>query len=333
MRNAQIDIFRLFLILWIILFHFTTGYNGLIGVNPIHFPLSFSLGGTVGTTIFFILAGWYMGKSITGLSFTSIQDYIKFATKRYWRLWPSYAVAVSLIFVFLLLVPLPNVKNTVFEWCINFLLIVHPGINYIDGAHWFLSALFVSQLITALTIFAPPILRKWIIFILLLILSIVFYRWEYEPSFLFIYLSSWMRVLLGVVVYIAVKCEGWFHSRYVNISLVLLLTVIIFYSEGLRSFFLALIITYGIMLILLSLRINGSSHFCELATKVSEFSFVWYLVHQRIGYTLLHHFCPSGELSAVWLLFPILVTALLALVVYYLSQNLVSYIKNKHCFN
>lgn len=158
MRNGFVDLFRFILILWIILFHFTFGYNGAYrDIAPINFSPVFKIGGPVGTTIFFILAGWYMGHYIEKGSFNSIGDYLRYCIRRYWRFWPAYFCAILIVYPFLLLFPLPGYENGFGKFIVNAILIFHPGIGYVDGAHWFLSALLITQLVTASVIFTPPI--------------------------------------------------------------------------------------------------------------------------------------------------------------------------------
>lgn len=157
--NPSIDIFRFLLILYIVLFHYTTGYNGINGVEQIYFPYIFKYGGSVGTTLFFILAGYFMGPKLFNGSFTNLKEYLRYCVDRYMRFWPTYAIAVVLIFVWLLFLPVPGKEVNFAKFLANFFIIVFPG-QRVDGAHWFLATLLEVQCITAIVKFAPPIGEK-----------------------------------------------------------------------------------------------------------------------------------------------------------------------------
>lgn len=71
-RNLNVEFLRGILMVWIVLYHFTTRYSQLFGVK---YPITFDYGGTIGVAIFFILSGYfYFGKIITSecCSFTQV---------------------------------------------------------------------------------------------------------------------------------------------------------------------------------------------------------------------------------------------------------------------
>ena len=58
-RNWLVDAYRLLLILWIALFHFTSAYNATDSSVQIHYPIAFNKG-YIGVSIFFFMSGYYM---------------------------------------------------------------------------------------------------------------------------------------------------------------------------------------------------------------------------------------------------------------------------------
>lgn len=62
-RNILIDLLRIILLAWIVLFHYTVHYNKVYGVD-LPFRFTFENGGTVGVAIFFIISGFFAATSL-----------------------------------------------------------------------------------------------------------------------------------------------------------------------------------------------------------------------------------------------------------------------------
>ena len=155
-HNYSVDIIRFGLIAWIVLHHYTCVYNVIDGVEPIYFPLRFNQGGHVGNACFFVLAGYFMGRNFFKGSFSSIKEFILYCVRRYLRFYPTYALAVVFIAIWLFGFPLPERETDILKFVVNFLFIVHPS-GFVDGAHWFVAILLLCQCITVILKFTPPI--------------------------------------------------------------------------------------------------------------------------------------------------------------------------------
>lgn len=222
--------------------------------------------------------------------------------------------------------PLPEYEVGLGKFIVNALLIFHPGIGFIDGAHWFLSALLVTQLVTALVTFTPTHWRKWIIYASCLILAVYFWEWEYEPTMAFIYLGSELKLLMGVSLFFVFK--KWEKNKLLTLFFTAALTFLVFYSISLRPYLAALSVTITIMLICLHVKIQLPSLLSKCATYFGSLAFAWYLIHQRIGYSIMYHILSKGDMSFLWLIIPVSITLLLAICVDYLSGKL-----NRFCIN
>lgn len=323
-RNYIIDLVRFLLILWIILFHYTIGYNGNALVKPILFPVSFNSGGPVGTTLFFILAGFFMGKKLFIGQSINLKEYLKYCLKRYFRFWPAYALAVIIIFAWLQLLPVPSLQVRWSEFLVNLFFIIHPG-SYVDGAHWFIAVLLVAQFVIFLVKFAPPQSTKFSVSVREIVLSISFVflgilsiLLSGHNSLKLVFIDSSIKIILGLFLYSCVKERSRMHYVQIFIST-------LFVSWLLRKYLLAFIPLYLMLVLIIQLRPQIPSKIGEVFGFLGDISFSWYLIHQNIGYSLLYHFCPIGNISLVWICFPLFATLLLAIIVHHASNSI-----NKH---
>lgn len=324
MRKYSIDILKFILIFWIVLFHYTSSssINGII-----QFPLSFKNGGSVGTTLFFILAGYFMGSSLLAGQFDKVMCFIQYCIKRYWRFWPAYAISVIIIYFWMLAMPVPDKLVGVEKFLINLVFIIHPG-RYVDGAHWFLATLLEVQFFTTLLKFVPfnfSLLRINVHFreVLLVLLFLIFALWAsqltYEPTFKYIFVNSEAKLLLGVIICMAYKYKSSFSWMLLILSSVLI-------GYVMWQFWYVFIPVYIFMLVLLFVDIPTLSNFSPVAQYLGGISFTWYLVHQNIGYSILYHFCPHGNISFAWVLVPVFVTIIIAIFIDFMALHLSTYI-------
>lgn len=69
LKNNKLEGLRGLLMLWIVIFHYTTMYNVYVD-RPILFPIEFNNGGAVGVYMFFVISGYFMvSKILTGGGF------------------------------------------------------------------------------------------------------------------------------------------------------------------------------------------------------------------------------------------------------------------------
>lgn len=328
--NYSIDLFRFALILYIILYHYTAGYNANAEINPIYFPHSFSHGGPVGTTLFFILAGYFMGSSLLSGKFNKIKEYFIFCLKRYWRFWPAYAFAVLIIFLWMLVLPVPGKQVGFGKFIVNFVFIIHPG-RYVDGAHWFLATLLEIQFFTALIKFAPPSchikgvnnnLRELLVVLLFSVFGIWASQMTYEPTFKYIFVNSEAKLLMGVIIYMVQKDNSKFLKTIFILSSFLMVCVM-------RQFWYTFTPLYIVMLLLFFIPFSVSPKIGVVAGFLGGISFTWYLVHQNIGYSLMYHYCPTGEVGFLWLAMPLVVTSIIAICIQWPSKIFGELIKFK----
>lgn len=142
----------------------------------------------------------------------------------------------------------------------------------------------------------------------------------YTPTSTFVFINSESKVLLGLLLY-QLKSE----TTKENIVISVVATIVMAYI--MRQFFFIYLFLFVIMLLLLFVDFRLTKRVGCIAKYLGAISLTWYLVHQNIGYSLLYHFCPSGEISFEWIVLPVIVTFVLALLTYYLAEILNNIIK------
>lgn len=198
--NYTLDLWRFLLILWIVLFHYTSGYKE--GIIPTYFPVRFGNGGPVGVTCFFVISGFFMGHMLIRDITFSWRDYMQYIKKRYLRFFPIYTIAVLLIFLWLQFWPVESRMTGWLDFIVNTVLIWHPGFDYVDGAHWFLAVLILIQFFTAVLMFFQPSARYVIGIMIYLILSIACIDEGFPRHGIYILLASEVKLLFGIMLFL-----------------------------------------------------------------------------------------------------------------------------------
>lgn len=134
-RNQQVEGLRgvaiMIIVLYHVVFRFQQIYLGeMTWTNPM---------GRFGTCLFMIISCYYLVDFKKSNSDFSLSRYLK---KKFWRLWPCYAIAITITAVVIHIWPLPERMSTLTDWILN-IIFVNGFIDtpYIDGAHWYLTTL------------------------------------------------------------------------------------------------------------------------------------------------------------------------------------------------
>lgn len=317
-KNFGIQGLRGVLMLWIILFHYTTRYSQLYPEN-INFSILFPNGGVVGVILFFIISGFFFGQVIWDYDNSDsykveIKHTFLFFSKRYLKLWKPYFISCLIIVAFLFFIPLDGRTNTsIISIIINLLFIWHPKVEYIDSAHWFMANLIYIQFLSSFLLFIKKQYRQISVLVLLFLLLIGYTMHELQIggdinklNYIFLFRNS-LCFVLGMVTNMNYKTSNILKHLIICISLLAL------------SLFVAtwLIITYYIIFILL---INKSRLIYGIMSNalfvfIGELSFYWYLLHQNIGYTILNKLSEYGYHSEIMILVPLSVTLFMAYLV------------------
>lgn len=300
------------LVVFLIVFHHYSCRYGEIFTGPmsIQFPFDSSFGGIIGNIVFFVMTGFFMAKSLL-VGEGGIKAIFNYSINRYWRFWPTYAIAVLLISIVLYFLPLPGRSDSLSltTVMVDFFCIYHPGFDNIDGSHWFLSSLLIIQIgLSFVLLVKNQIKRKILIIALFVILFIMYVLGSLGIHFLVNHLPSIFYsflVLTGILIYIFKDAHWVWIPAVVEIFLLLLFENNIIIT-----------VSVSFLLILFVLMIQRPNLFSiigsKIIVKVGDVSFAWYLLHQNIGYVVMFYLLPKGEISLLWLLIPMCTTFLLA---------------------
>ena len=141
----------------------------------------------------------------------------------------------------------------------------------------------------------------------------------WEPSLKYMFVNNEEKLLVGIILYMAKE-----KSTKIRIGNAFVCSGINLYL--MRQFFSVFTLWFFVMMLLLFLNIKSPFGISKIARFLGSISFTWYLVHQNIGYSLLYHFCPEGQVEYFWLTMPSLITLVLALCIDWLSKRIGSLI-------
>lgn len=318
------------MMLWIVLFHFTTRYNQLYPGN-IDYEIMFDNGGTVGVIMFFIISGFFFGRFFW--SFESIGSFKECSQKisknflrRYYKLWKPYVISCIIITSFLVILPLEGRTNTSIKvTLINLLFIWHPKVAYIDSAHWFMADLIYIQFMALLMLLFKKNYRKLVFISYLCFLLSGYALLSMQDgdivkklNSVFLFRNS-LAFSLGVLSNLLKEKSALFEKILLIIGL---LSLTMFLST------LYVIICY----ILFRVLTNRNSYLYKLMSNkvlvfMGEISFCWYLIHQNIGYSIMNILSCMGMHSEMQIFIPLVFTFSLAYAVYLLT-NKINWIEN-----
>lgn len=309
-KNNAVTGFRGIVIFLIIFHHYSDRYSEIfLGSMSITFPIVSHYGGMLGNIIFMVMTGFFMTKSLTENK-GGVKAVCQYAINRYWRFWPSYALAVLIILIFMFYLPLPARVCDMRTILIDFFFIYHPGFSSIDGSHWFLSKILLIQLLLSSVLFVKEVkIRVWVLYafaifnvLALIVGNCLDALGDYNYTLLYIF-----SVLTGILLSLAGERRIWIVLFCSSI------VFLVFFNTPRVS------IPTILFLSLFVLIVRYPNHFRILDNKflvfVGTISFSWYLVHQNIGFTIMYYVLPKGEISNLWLFVPLMSTIIIAYII------------------
>lgn len=295
------------LCIFIVLYHYTCRYTEIYGTS---FFFSLKHGAEIGVTAFMLISGFLTLATIEKL----YSDRIKWIKNKYLRLWKPYTVCLLITFTTLMVFGLPGRDNITF---IDFLkdLTMLPFIaGHIEGATWYVMSLVQYLLIIFLvsTLMRFEDIRcQW--FILLVFVLCTFVKLP---------ITHYVEILMGRslfymggAIFLAIK-----NNKYVPLLILYFLLVRV-PSEGIWG----LSATISIVLLL---YFNSSKHLTyiykileqKFFVYIGGLSYVWYLIHQNVGYTIIYHLQDTFSKDALPYI-ALMITFSISVLVNYLIKN------------
>lgn len=321
--------------LFIVLFHFTTQYELMIGHDPkwsINFPY-----GSLAVVIFFLLSGF-----LTVFQIKDGENPVKFAIKRFLRLYPTYWVCI-LITTLVTVLFMPTLAKPLKTILINLsMLQSFLNVESVDGVYWTLA----YELRFYLYIFIVLLIKKE------RHLSIFLFAWLIiaissiciPDQGIFHYYKSGIELVFMSSRAAQFACGGFIallltdkknYLCYCGIVLCILLQILIG-GEGELIFLIcgAMILVLGI---LLSKRIEESKKKWPKAIMLSHnaisflatISYPLYLLHQYIGRTITYHLQLAGFGGEEYIFIPMAIVLLLAWYVHRFVEKPITKVSNR----
>ena len=272
--------------LYIVLYHYTQRYTELFSAPS--FAYSFSNGGEVGVAIFFIISGYLTMLSSSKIDSEGWSNWLK---RKYLRLYPQYIIAVILCFSIVGYFGLSNREFTLIDLGRDAFML--PLISArVDHAHWYVTAL-VGFYIFFLILYKLKLHKNIWTYITILLINAI----SYVASLM---LDGKLPEILSLMTTFFINAKPFLGGA-----------ILVLYKERKKGF-LYVVLAYSIYLNFLNYKILpfeiiflimifeqsfGLYSFLNkiLATNilliVGKYSFMWYLVHQNIGYVVMNQMC------------------------------------------
>lgn len=310
MKNYGIEFFRVFMCLWVVLFHYTTRYNALFHHQG-EWPIYFDLGGRAAVAFFFLVSGFFVGKKIFLVDKMTVKQAFQWFCQKLFRLMPAYIACVSLTFLFLHIWFLPERSSITFTTLlINLVFPLHPGIPYVDSAHWYLSALVLA--FAGIALFMNLGFHKkylWIFLIVLYFFNLYDTSLVHKINSIF-FIKRLSPFIAGI--FLAFYREKK-ESKYLVYSLVTMPLLI----EQFGNIICLMSIFGGVFLITsnkIAQILNRNIFFLKIGS-LGTICYTWYLLHQNIGYLIIYHLEKNEFYSEFLLIIPVLCTLTLSFLV------------------
>lgn len=315
-KNENIQFFRAIFILIIIFFHYIYRFGEIYNIRTINFP-TLSRWGMIGVGCFFIISGFLMIPKKKNEDFSIL----KYFLKKILRILPSYILIVSIIFLIVSILKLPGREVNFFTYLLNLsLLNGFIGVEYVDGAHWYLTYLILFYLIAG--IYIKYFYNKTVFFVALIIIKDLFYLLSFRISFFSIFYNllgqNYLEfIFLGVLLKDMLISNKLEKSKK-NICYIFFCFIHFFFFNGKTcAFCYLLFITIFILLF-----INKKEVKFKIFNRIGDISFILYLIHQNIGYAILLRLCNYyGSYSIIFPFVTFLFVLFLSFIIYELFEK------------
>lgn len=259
--------------------------------------------GEFGVTIFLLISSYYLfpKRFKPNVGDGGVNYFFKEVYRKLRRLWLPYGVCLTITFIVGLVLPIPGRGGGFIEYFCNlFFLNGYIDVGYIDRAHWYMTTLI--SLIVICTLLKSLCVED-----------------KAESYFLWLGIILFLKVvnldsiahLLGDT-YVGIACIGFsfsalvksgkivdfdfFHLKWYAVLIFSIVTVI-HYFEILRLLF----IVVGIFLIFGCLHEKMKILEKPFFQFFGGISYVLYLIHQNIAYTIVYYLMRYNDRYYFWL--------------------------------
>jgi peptidoglycan/LPS O-acetylase OafA/YrhL len=328
--RLEIEGLRGLALMLILCYHFFVRFLELFApdvMSPLA-PLFVVYWDRLGVTVFLLISGFF----ILPESFTNQKSYL---FKRIFRLWPAYFMAICACFIITHIWAYPRTIGwTAFLLNIPFIN-GFIGVPYVDGAHWYLTALLSGICVFSFIGRLKPAYRYYAYGIWLAALLIC-YGWD-SPQYYLHCCKSGLYILLGksaAPVLIMGACLADMCKKKQGPALLIFLI-----AAAVKFILQACVFAWVFILALaVGLVLAALGRFFLFRSRVLIFlgtiSYPVYLLHQNIGYDLMYHLLQRhGTYAAYMSCVALLVGLTGGYLLYLVDKKIQSVFKNWYAFN
>lgn len=282
-RIIELDALRGVAALLVVLFHYTTKYASIYGIEYTVSVFNFSYG-HYGVDLFFIISGF-----VIFLTLQKCKNGFYFVYNRVARLYPTFWVSLIITFSATTLFAPERLQRTFEEFLVNLSMIPSlMGYRFIDGVYWSLvPEIFFYAFMLLVFLFKKLDKIELIGFFWLLIMlvnSIFIKKFENLDFFTTILnLQYGMLFLIGINFFKIYNKE----SNWVNHLQIALSVLVAFYVNQKQEYLLILFL----LIIVFYLFVYDKLFFIKIKPLlfIGKISYSLYLVHQFIGYIIIQN--------------------------------------------
>lgn len=309
-RVSELDALRGIAAILVVLYHYTHRFNAKFEMGAdVPYFLYF---GKYGVNLFFIISGF-----VIFLTLEKSKNNYDFIVSRFARLFPTYWVCILLTLLTVSVYSLPGWELKLGEVLVNFSMLQwFLKIKAVDGVYWTLAVelnFYFFMYILFLYKGLKKIEKVGLAF--LTISCLVNLAHNYFPSVsLFGYLwgitlQHYANLFFAGIIFYQMFNKGVTYKRNLLIVCCLLYDMLIVgWISSLITVFLFFIFY---LFVLGRLKRIGNPFLLFFGT----ISYSWYLLHQNIGYAILHWLNDRGYANSFLFILPLCVSILLAVVV------------------
>ncbi|MDB9783199.1 acyltransferase, partial [Winogradskyella sp.] len=300
-RIYQIDLFRFFAALIVVLFHyFFRGHND----NSSNLNFSeiggFFKYGYLGVNIFYIISGFVIALSIKDRSL------VKFFISRVSRLYPVYWICVLLTYIIIISFGAPIFTASLSQFMFNLTMFQnYMGVENIDGVYWSLFVeikfyIFVVGFYLFLNKIKQIKLDYLIYFWTLLSIAYLFFNdFFILKLFNYFFILNWSSYFIAGMLFYQIFKHGMFLKYLIILLCALSISIYyailridnieITYNTSFSPYIIgSVIIVFYVLMLLVSTNKLKRINLPKFA-KLGVLTYPLYLLHQRIGYIIFNN--------------------------------------------
>lgn len=273
MKKKQLEGIRGIAILLVITYHIFYRFQEIY-CDSVREIFGMSYWGKIGV-IFFLLM------SMIFVFAHEEQNATQFLIRRFFRLWPTYFVAITLTFIVTSSWGLDGRTVELKDYIANVLLINHfIGLPYVDSAHWYLTTMVAASIICTILIATKQTERAEVYFIWMVV-TVCFGKIIKIPILYTILGGNYVGILI-----LGIQFGRYLRKKEIGSRDIFVSGIAIFYVAVAQGLIDMGIMVMAIFILLLAWNNKLKLLECKKLLYIARISYPLYLIHQNISYCI-----------------------------------------------